>query len=231
MSNELKALAKEFLEDISADFPNEKFESEEDCCNFWLESTKDITSEQYENLFNDTEKLLEKISNTKDEELLSLSENFFENYVMLKFCYNKFTPYQNAFEKIMKKSDRLENLKSHFDEHLEKVLNELFAFAESFSVDMSEEEKEKYYKCQELEIDLLKISTREASLNCRIVIIITTMQGITLNSNINFLKNRLLKRMVSECYNGSNIKELAEEAEVDEETIQKIVDEIKNENV
>lgn len=231
MSNDLKALAKEFLEDISADFPNEKFESEEDCCNFWLESTKDITSEQYENLFNDTEKLLEKISNTKDEELLILSENFFENYVMLKFCYNKFTPYQNAFEKIMKKSDRLENLKSHFDEHLEKVLNELFAFAESFSADMSEEEKEKYYKCQELEIDLLKISTREASLNCRIGIIITTMQGITLNSNINFLKNRLLKRMVSECYNGSNIKELAEEAEVDEETIQKIVDEIKNENV
>lgn len=231
MSNDLKALAKEFLEDISADFPNEKFESEEDCCNFWLESTKDITSEQYENLFNDTEKLLEKISNTKDEELLSLSENFFENYVMLKFCYNKFTPYQNAFEKIMKKNDRLENLKSHFDEHLEKVLNELFAFAESFSADMSEEEKEKYYKCQELEIDLLKISTREASLNCRIGIIITTMQEITLNSNINFLKNRLLKRMVSECYNGSNIKELAEEAEVDEETIQKIVDEIKNENV
>lgn len=231
MSNELKALAKEFLEDISADFPNEKFESEEDCCNFWLESTKDITSEQYENLFNDTEKLLEKISNTKDEELLSLSENFFENYVMLKFCYNKFTPYQNAFEKIMKKSDRLENLKSHFDEHLNKVLNELFAFAESFLDDISEEEKEKYYKCQELEIDLLKISTREASLNCRIGIIITTMQGITLNSNINFLKNRLLKRMVSECYNGSNIKELAEEAEVDEETIQKIVNEIKNENV
>lgn len=231
MSNELKALAKEFLEDISADFPNEKFESEEDCCNFWLETTKDITSEQYENLFNDTEKLLEKISNTKDEELLSLSENFFENYVMLKFCYNKFTPYQNAFEKIMKKSDRLENLKSHFDEHLNKVLNELFAFAESFLDDISEEEKEKYYKCQELEIDLLKISTREASLNCRIVIIITTMQGITLNSNINFLKNRLLKRMVSECYNSSNIKELAEEAEVDEETIQKIVDEIKNENV
>lgn len=231
MSNELKALAKEFLEDISADFPNEKFESEEDCCNFWLETTKDITSEQYENLFNDTEKLLEKISNTKDEELLSLSENFFENYVMLKFCYNKFTPYQNAFEKIMKKSDRLENLKSHFDEHLNKVLNELFAFAESFLDDISEEEKEKYYKCQELEIDLLKISTREASLNCRILIIITTMQGITLNSNINFLKNRLLKRMVSECYNGSNIKELAEEAEVDEETIQKIVDEIKNENV
>lgn len=231
MSNELKTLAKEFLEDISADFPNEKFESEEDCCNFWLEATKDITSEQYENLFNDTEKLLEKISNTKDEELLSLSENFFENYVMLKFCYNKFTPYQNAFEKIMKKSDRLENLKSHFDEHLNKVLNELFAFAESFLDDISEEEKEKYYKCQELEIDLLKISTREASLNCRIVIIITTMQGITLNSNINFLKNRLLKRMVSECYNGSNIKELAKEAEVDEETIQKIVDEIKNENV
>lgn len=231
MSNELKALAKEFLEDISADFPNEKFESEEDCCNFWLESTKDITSEQYENLFNDTEKLLEKISNTKDEELLSLSENFFENYVMLKFCYNKFTPYQNAFEKIMKKSDRLENLKSHFDEHLNKVLNELFAFAESFSVDMSEEEKEKYYKCQELEIDLLKISTREASLNCSIGIIIATMQRITLNSNMDLFKNRALKRMVSVYYNGSNIKELAKEAEVDEETIQKIVDEIKNENV
>lgn len=231
MSNELKTLAKEFLEDISADFPNEKFESEEDCCNFWLESTKDITSEQYEELFNDTEKLLEKISNTKDEELLSLSENFFENYAILKFWFNKFTPYQNAFEKIMKKSDRLENLKSHFDEHLNKVLNELFAFAESFLDDISEEEKEKYYKCQELEIDLLKISTREASLNCRILIIITTMQEITLNSNINFLKNRLLKRMVSECYNGSNIKELAEEAKVDEETIQEIVDEIKNENV
>lgn len=231
MSNELKALAKEFLEDISADFPNEKFESEEDCCNFWLESTKDITSEQYENLFNDTEKLLEKISNTKDEELLSLSENFFENYVMLKFCYNKFTPYQNAFEKIMKKSDRLENLKSHFDEHLNKVLNELFAFAESFLDDISEEEKEKYYKCQELEIDLLKISTREASLNCSIGIIIATMQRITLNSNMDLFKNRALKRMVSVYYNGSNIKELAKEAEVDEETIQKIVDEIKNENV
>lgn len=231
MSNELKTLAKEFLEDISADFPNEKFESEDDCCKFWLEATKDITSEQYENLFDDTEKLLEKISNTKDEELLSLSENFFENYVMLKFCYNKFTPYQNAFEKIMDKSERLENLKSHFDEHLEKVLNELFAFTESFSDDMSEEEKEKYYKCQELEFDLLKISTREASLNCRILLIITTMQEITLNSNINFLKKRLLRRMVSECYNGSNIKELAEEAEVDEETIQKIVDEINNENV
>ena len=231
MSNELKALAKEFLEDISADFPNEKFESEEDCCNFWLESTKDITSEQYENLFNDTEKLLEKISNTKDEELLSLSENFFENYVMLKFCYNKFTPYQNAFEKIMKKSDKLENLKSHFDEHLNKVLNELFAFAESFLDDISEEEKEKYYKCQELEIDLLKISTREASLNCSIGIIIATMQRITLNSNMDLFKNRALKRMVSVYYNGSNIKELAKEAEVDEETIQKIVDEIKNENV
>lgn len=231
MSNELKALAKEFLEDISADFPNEKFESEEDCCNFWLESTKDITSEQYENLFNDTEKLLEKISNTKDEELLSLSENFFENYVMLKFCYNKFTPYQNAFEKIMKKSDRLENLKSHFDEHLNKVLNELFAFGESFLDDISEEEKEKYYKCQELEIDLLKISTREASLNCSIGIIIATMQRITLNSNMDLFKNRALKRMVSVYYNGSNIKELAKEAEVDEETIQKIVDEIKNENV
>ena len=50
MSNELKALAKEFLEDISADFPNEKFESEEDCCNFWniAETTEEAAQHRFQ---------------------------------------------------------------------------------------------------------------------------------------------------------------------------------------
>ena len=159
MSNELKALAKEFLEDISADFPNEKFESEEDCCNFWLESTKDITSEQYENLFNDTEKLLEKILSTEVEEFLSLSEDFLANYAMSMFYFMKpssfpFVFNKNEFEK------KLEELELEFQKHLDSLFNKLSTFAENFSEDLSEKKKKKYNKIQNQEFKLVKLKTK-----------------------------------------------------------------------
>lgn len=228
MSNELKALAKEFLEDISADFPNEKFESEEDCCNFWLESTKDITSEQYENLFNDTEKLLEKILSTEVEEFLSLSEDFLANYAMSMFYFMKpssfpFVFNKNEFEK------KLEELELEFQKHLDSLFNKLSTFAENFSEDLSEEEKEKYNKIQNQEFKLVKLKTKIMLLKISIRECALIRWG-TEKDKID-IKELLLKNLVLNCYNGSNIKELAKEADVDEETIQKIVDEIKNENV
>lgn len=237
MSNELKALAKEFLEDISADFPNEKFESEGDCCNFWLESTKDITSEQYENLFNDTEKLLEKISNTKDEELLSLSEEFFENYAMLDFYINN-KKYQEIkvnlikeVDKTNKEIEKTDNLFSKFDEYTIKFSEEQFAIIEKFPDDVSAEENEEYAKCSKLHFELLQLRIETTLLLTRVEKFNIRLRRLCMEQMTNNFKKRLLVKLVSNCYNGSNIKELAEEAEVDEETIQKIVDEIKNENV
>lgn len=228
MSNELKALAKEFLEDISADFPNEKFESKGDCSKFWIETTKDITHEQYEELFNDTEKLLENILRTEVEEFLSLSEDFLANYAMSMFYFMKpssfpFVFNKNEFEK------KLEELELEFQKHLDSLFNKLSAFAEGFSDDLPEEEKEKYNKIQNQEFKLVKLKTRIMLLKISIRECALIRWGTEKDKTD--IKELLLKNLVLNCYNGSNIKELAKEAEVDEETIQRIVDEIKNENV
>ena len=116
-----------------------------------------------------------------------------------------------------------------FQKHLDSLFNKLSTFAENFSEDLSEEEKEKYNKIQNQEFKLVKLKTKIMLLKISIRECALIRWG-TEKDKID-IKELLLKNLILNCYNGSNIKELAKEADVDEETIQKIVDEIKNENV